>query len=497
MFVLSFWQNLHYSLNPDTSWLIVAAEKMLQGKILGKDILEVNPPASTLLYIPSVICAQLFHIRAEIGVMCSIYLLTFMLCLFLLRVNKKAELTDRLAMNGMCLLFVALTCLYFQFYFSQREHYALILGIPYIIMSAVRQSKKEENFNYWFFIVSGVSMGISGCIKPVFFLVPLFCNLLYVFSEKRLKGLFWIENLIISIICFAYLLIIFIFFGDYLKFLNEFIFDAYFKRQQPWEGVFFSEGFLFVVQAAFYLLLTFFFRPSILQRQIFIASLGFYFAFLLQRKGYFYHVYPAFVLIYLSFFLLCYQIFLMKGSERFTLFVKMPVILFILYGTCMTATSVFSNWHITKRSLQAESYINRVAPHPTMASLAASFSIGFPLVRNVEGEWVTSLHSIITVTHLPLDKQQLLLDGDYDAPYLKPDKDLIKRAGHEIYDRRPDIVVIETLPEWLAFLETIPEAKEALSHYILAKSLDGIDIWVRKDLITDRDDVFWNKPMKQ
>jgi hypothetical protein len=46
--------------NTDVSWLITVAEKVLDGGRLYVDIIETNPPASILLYLPFVALARGF-----------------------------------------------------------------------------------------------------------------------------------------------------------------------------------------------------------------------------------------------------------------------------------------------------------------------------------------------------------------------------------------------------------------------------------------------------
>ena len=58
------WQSanpVHY----DMSWLIVVAERWLDGEQLYVDLLETNPPASVFLYTPIVVIARGFGVAPE------------------------------------------------------------------------------------------------------------------------------------------------------------------------------------------------------------------------------------------------------------------------------------------------------------------------------------------------------------------------------------------------------------------------------------------------
>lgn len=50
------------SLNGDTAWLLIAAQRLLEGGHLGKDVFEINPPLNIFLYAPPVLLAKLLPV---------------------------------------------------------------------------------------------------------------------------------------------------------------------------------------------------------------------------------------------------------------------------------------------------------------------------------------------------------------------------------------------------------------------------------------------------
>src|SRR5690606_2319275 len=70
------WQ-MRWGVVADTSWLITLAERILAGERLYRDIADTNPPFSTWLYVPPVLLARAFGLRAE-TVVC---LCTYLVCL--------------------------------------------------------------------------------------------------------------------------------------------------------------------------------------------------------------------------------------------------------------------------------------------------------------------------------------------------------------------------------------------------------------------------------
>lgn len=486
-FLVSFFLNYQFSLNPDSSWLITVGEELLKGKVYGKDILESNPPASVLIYFPGIFFAKLFNISSESGVSLSLYCLTFFVCLilrnYLNRVNQPKLPYFYILIATLPAL---ISCLYFQLYFSQREHFSFLFAFPYIVLSAFKLSQKRhftsENIPVSMRLIAGIGIGITVSIKPVYALVPLFLCLNELIINRNFKSLFSIENWASIVTFIIYLLSVFLFFPEYISFFQSFLSDAYFSRTLSWNETFYSGGFLYVIIFVFYILVSLFFKQSQLQKSFFLASFGFYLAFLIQRKGYLYQAYPAFITIYMASILLCEQIIIKPFNNPLLKVLKYPLIAMTVYILASTATQMFSSWNITGRQLDAEHYIQKLKTSPKMLSLGGSIGVAFPLSRKVNAEWVGATHSVFTITHLSEDLQTQLFDGDYDAPFLSKDIKIIQILTKNIRDNNPDIIVIEDHPKWKKFLLSKPYVQQALQDYRLAKTLNFIEIWVREDI---------------
>src|SRR5450432_319988 len=63
--LLSILLQVHLRTGDDVSWLITASEKALAGQVPYVDFFEPNPPASLMLYLPSVYLAQWLGVAPE------------------------------------------------------------------------------------------------------------------------------------------------------------------------------------------------------------------------------------------------------------------------------------------------------------------------------------------------------------------------------------------------------------------------------------------------
>jgi hypothetical protein len=60
--VIAILCRLHSLENADVSWLLTAAERLLDGR---RDFIEYNPPGAVLTYVPAVWLARLFGVAPE------------------------------------------------------------------------------------------------------------------------------------------------------------------------------------------------------------------------------------------------------------------------------------------------------------------------------------------------------------------------------------------------------------------------------------------------
>lgn len=122
-----------YATNGNISWLLMGAERLLQGQSMSGHIYEPNPPLSLLIYIPHVLFAHLVNLPLTIG---SFYVTGFFV---LLSVIASALIIGRYTFLNEAEKLAFTTCyaiavtLSTTLFFSEREH-LLILGLaPFIL----------------------------------------------------------------------------------------------------------------------------------------------------------------------------------------------------------------------------------------------------------------------------------------------------------------------------------------------------------------------------
>lgn len=206
----------HSLLKSDNLWLLYLARAVFHGKHYGTDFFEVNPPMSFLLYMPEILIEKIWSVSHVLGLQIYIFLcatLSLLMCYFL---SKKLFNDTHVTIGLGFLLILAISFLILPFHeFGQREHFFVMLTMPYILLSSCRLENKAVHHTFVFFI--GLLAGIGFSIKPFFF-ATFFLIEGYVSWKLHKQRKNWIrpEAFIVILFALLYLLVIYLFFKAYI-----------------------------------------------------------------------------------------------------------------------------------------------------------------------------------------------------------------------------------------------------------------------------------------
>jgi hypothetical protein len=291
-------------INQDVAFLTWTADQVTGPPVYGRDILDVNPPMSILIYMPSVLLAH--AIGFEWGIRVWMIVIT---AASLVMVWHTADKDLRLRVAIILLAFVLLA---YPNHFAQREQIALLLCTPYVAGTARGKSWAT---------VSGLMAGVGFLIKP-HFLIPL----LLVFSLRRRFGL---EERIILAAGVAYGLALVIFFQPYMFEMVPMAAATYGAIAYP--DLLWTHTLVIACLAGLMLALG---APQAEARPYLMAAVGFTAAAFFQQKGFFYHYIPAFA------FLAMYTAVTLRNGRQFA--AKLAGVLLLLQ--CMLQAGLIVTW---------------------------------------------------------------------------------------------------------------------------------------------------------
>ena len=217
-------------LHDDVSWLITMAEQILAGREAYVDIIDVNPPASFLIYTLQAAAAGVLGISTELVVTLSVFATALGSTLITAwALTNAGEITkgDFPYYSSLLLMILLVLC---GDVFAQREHFALIGILPLLSCYTARAvGRIPSNVTY---LVAGIGGCVVLALKPHFALALVlpFCYCVWHAQKKDpgfLNKVFWPENVIILLGSSVYVTAILTVFPKYLETVVPIALDLY------------------------------------------------------------------------------------------------------------------------------------------------------------------------------------------------------------------------------------------------------------------------------
>lgn len=307
MVMLGIGIQTHLIFNLDVSWLMHVGEKMLAGGSYANDFFEVNPPMSIFLYLPAVLLSKFLQVNFITSSL--IYTYTFLIlslvCCYLLLL-KLLEPNTRLV--NILIFAIAFAYLFLPAtQLGQREHFMVMLIMPYVLLLALRLANKRIN-NFWAFLL-GVFAGLGFSIKPFFFLAWLVLESYYSVTKKQFFAWIRIETLAIFLVVVSYLIAILTVTPDYLSKVLPFIWKFYYASFSsdfslvamlplPYFIGLVVIGYLFIRSDLTYKNLA-----DLLQ----LTTIVMLIIYVIQRTNWYYHILPSVIFLTVFLVLVCYE----------------------------------------------------------------------------------------------------------------------------------------------------------------------------------------------
>jgi hypothetical protein len=454
-------------LNADLSCLLTEGEKVLDGRKLGIDLFELNPPLSIYLYMPALMLSRATGVRPEIFVIMLVMIEIAGALVIIDRAAAAAKLEARERSISTCLL-AFLFAILPGAVFGQREHIAVIALTPFVAITAIRWRGFTPGPVA---ILAGLGAGLGMSLKPYLALVAGLPIILAAIRQRSLRPLFTPEACIAAAVVIGYGAMVAIAFPAYLLTYAPMVTDAYLPIRKDLGGLL---PFPIVVITASVVFL------RLLAPQHFkmwgdatpwlAAAVGGAASFVLQGKAW---PYTAFAL--------CMFAVAAPLLHVCTKTLRVPgmiggLVAVVLIGFCLSLPG--GGFPPLEERIQA------LVKHPRLLTITDHVGLGHPLVRKIDGIWVgSSCSSVLTAGAIlrrnspqPTQGEQERLDGviHFERRQLLAD---LRRD-------RPDVILTDTLLlssvpfDWLAWANSDPELQMELSRYREVEDVGRVRIFV-------------------
>lgn len=445
----------------DISWLLVAANALLDGKTLYVDILETNPPLSVLLYLPAAFAERVSGVRAEIFVIVQTTMLALLcieMMMALLRRSAAAEYPEVVRWVAL-----VVTLLLPMGAFGQKDHLAFVASLPMLAFVAAQERPAADNRPLAAAV--GLLAGLAMCIKPQFALAFALPAIAAAGRRRRIGLLFTLPVLVAGFVVIAYIALILLLFPAFvttmLPMLNEIYRPVHMSRLVLLEPGRLGGHFVMAFLLGVLLLKRGALAPWPLT--LLLAGVGFFLAFMEQAKGWTYHIYPAMAAVMLAILGTAVPDILFARRPKIVgVIVRIvPVVMMLMW--CVRAFC----WTWLDFSPLVEAVRAQGIAHPRILTIAASHGTGHPLTRDAGGVWVGTL-SGRWITACAMMKEQF---GPPPRPGERPleawvaaDRAYLER---DLVEGRPDLILIQRAQsfDWLDWARQDRVIAKALAHF--------------------------------
>jgi hypothetical protein len=458
---IPFW-NLALILPADTIWLIHAGERLLDGATLYADIIETNPPMSVLLYLPGILAARMTGISAQSGVVIQSLLvigLSLALSAALLQRHgfEPYRQATLLAVIALVLLFMPNAS------FTQREHYALVLLLPFILHHIGGEADTRAGLGLR--IALAILAGLAACIKPHFLLVPLLLTAWDAWKKRDARRLFTAVTVAGLLVPVAYGVIVLAFFPEFFGAIWPLLQSIYLKAMKPLVEIMITNPVsrLWIVIA---LVLAFIVtrldqkRAAIPFGLVFAA---FTIAFWAQGKAFIYHLYPAAGIAVIA---VAYAVLTGAFREK-----SHGLQAALCAGALFFAGTVGQREPFRAPELLAS--LQALPPRSTLITVTDSMEVSIGILGQTELRWASRAH----LRWITVDAEQILAKGAsaQEAARLEAAIEGDRRLLRDDILKLPDVIVFDSDGRsWEVWARKDPDIAAALArNYSLTGKADG------------------------
>ncbi len=473
VFVLAVWVRVNQLQSSDVGWLLSTAEWMLDGRRASIDFLEVNPPGSTLIYVPAVVLGRLSGLGSDLTNEFLVFLFAMAAAWFAAGrfAGAESETYIRLKyVTGLLIVFLILP----SHAFTQREHVGTLCLIPWLAIAATR----DQGAGILLRVIAGIGIGCAGLAKPHLVLVPAAVQVFELYGLRSMKAfaaeILRVENFAAGLVLMTYGGAIYFVFPDYLTNVLPRVADVYLPVRR---GIFELMGFagvrIALLLCALSLALKNWTRPGYGSSEVFVvAAAAGILVYFIQAKGFPYQIYPAVAFGFIAFGLrLADGAYEMQGSLVRACLAGMAVICAFL-GYLYFDTRNAAEIKATARE------IAKVDTSPRILMISGDLETGFPVTRLAHGTWVQRQPFL----WMAYGAYKIARDTKPHGAQLETLKRYIalerKILAEDIVNGKPTIILIEgnRAFRWKEWAEEDPEIAGLLKGYRVASMSDWATI---------------------
>ena len=481
-------QLLYVLPNHDSVWLLVAAERMLDGGTYARDFSELNPPLAILIHTPA------FLVRTILGLETynAFIVLTLIYTgggLALLRTVVAIGFPAAGDLQRWLTPIAALLLLLLPSYdFGQREHLIAIFVIPYLALHATKLPRRASSRGLTVVISAWVCLGLF--LKPVFLLLPVLIALDRAIRQRSLRSFFSVDMITIGAMGLAYTAVVVIRFPDYFTFARYAV-----EFYGAYNNDFFSVALTAVLYVLVGVALAYFAvhvtdspEESRMFALLTLAAGVAAGSVIIQQKGWSYHLLPISIFVGMSGLMIAViagrRIRREATNRAFALVAKVAPVLIAALLLQSSLGDLEQSSRQETRETELYSELATVAADKRLYVFSSGVRVGTPWVATIHANWASRFSSLWLLPGYVA----AIDDGTLSAARREQVAEDIRRSVEEDFERyRPEVVLVDRREfqhgfkrpfEFLDFFLASERFAMIWKSYSFHKTVDGLDIYL-------------------
>ena len=222
----------------DQSWFALMTRRMLDGVALYKDFFEPNMPLITWIYAAPVALSEKLPVHPVVAVKLFTVAIIALCLIVYAQVLRHSSLWTEKQRRSLLLAIAVLLLLSAHTYivFAQREHWLIILTLPYVLLNL--PSVRQKDFSSPALVGLGALAATGFCLKPYYFILWLAVLGYRFFRARSWRVLFGPAEITIACMTALYVAGIALFtpyYFGYIRIVSQFYGDAGFTGE-TWLG---------------------------------------------------------------------------------------------------------------------------------------------------------------------------------------------------------------------------------------------------------------------
>jgi len=501
----------------DTLHFIELAKASLNGKLIYRDLFEVNHPMPFyIVWIPVYLSSKISWLHEVFATISFINLL----CLASIILTYKVMMLTDEYKNKYFKFIHIITLFYITFVLptidlhhiteiGQKSHLFIILFLPYLHSFLI--DKKIRKSHPALMIASGMFAGIGLCVKIYFFIIAVILEIGLMLNKKSVSSVFRIETITISLVAILFLLSIILFVPEYITQIipiAKFSYANFYpSSEQFWLKAILANSGKFILLLFFISIKSQFIRYKSLIKLAIIASI---ISIQFQFSKWAHTALPTIAFIFLFIAAILADIFqntfekFPKNQDKFTteyvtnFFIALLTILFLLQPISNNSHQKIKSNYYTSNNIDyfielSHKYTDKGGAHFLTASYEPN------LHSWIYGDFAlqTYFYSAYVIDGLEryYKKHKERLSNQKREEFNKVKTKVIDRITHDLIEQKPAIVVVQrglSVPEYLISNNSDRKSKKTLNllmevNYLeyLSDNLDFKTFWEQQYILKE------------